>query len=74
MKPETVEEKIRNKITPLFNLVEMVEITHNHEGILNQICLTSKINFDYLIKLGSVVDKYLPEGFDINKIMEDYGK
>ena len=76
MKPETVEEKIRNKITPMFNLVKIVEFGHVQSPqvkmILRQLCSVSELNFEYLIKLGNIVDKYLPEGFDINKIMEDY--
>ena len=78
MKPETVEEKIRNKITPMFNLVKIVELGHVQspqvEMNLKQLCSISELNFEYLIKLGNIVDKYLPEGFDINKIMEDYEK
>lgn len=67
---ETVEEKIRNKITPFWNLSHLckedlskVDIEHIFE-----VC---KQNCEYLIKLGNIVDKYLPDGFDVDKIIEN---
>ena len=72
---ETVEEKVRNKLTPMSNIgqylyhlkeFDNIDIVLKNEHIQKSIL----DNCEYLIKLSQIVDKYLPEGFDINKEME----
>lgn len=64
---ETVEEKIRNKVSPFWNIAECLNSSINKNNMSDII----KKNCEYLIKMGNIVDKYLPEGFDINKILEE---
>lgn len=64
---ETVEEKIRNKVSPFWNIAECLK----HENLKNDMSDIIKKNCEYLIKMGNIVDNYLPEGFDINKILEE---
>lgn len=79
---ETVEEKVRNKLTPFYNLITLLQC-HNivkNEGydinlfdlVLNDDKFVKILheNCDFLIKLSNIVDKHLPEGFDVNKEME----
>lgn len=65
---ETVEEKVRNKLTPIYNIGQYLFYLKEHDTIYIQKSILD--NCEYLIKLSQIVDKYLPEGFDINKEME----
>lgn len=68
---ETVEEKIRNKVSPFWNISELTKedlLKHNID--FNDLMLTFRDNCTYLIKVGKIVDKYLPSGFDINELIE----
>ena len=68
---ETVEEKIRNKVSPFWNIAECLK--HENISCINKNDMSDiiKKNCEYLIKMGNIVDKYLPEGFDINKMLEE---
>lgn len=80
-KKETVEERIRNSVGPFVMIKDLIKILQkekdNKEDIekfinmlLNKELETNLDNsINYLIKLGSIVDKYLPEDFDINSII-----
>lgn len=72
---ETVEEKVRNKLTPMYNIGQYLYYLKEFDNIdivlKNEYIQKSILdNCEYLIKLSQIVDKYLPEGFDINKEME----
>lgn len=76
---ETVEEKVRNKLTPFYNLMTILQCHNNEEYdvdlfdlVLNDDKFVSVLqeNCDFLIKLGNIVDKFLPEGLDVNKELE----
>lgn len=71
---ETIEEKVRNKLSPILNLKELITLIINDEedlslkDILYDETLIKAIdnNIQYLIKLAEVVDKHLPNGFNLD--------
>ena len=72
---ETVEERIRNAITPMYNLAEIIKDIHNNKNteILKEylfynldIDIVFK-NIDYIINIGREVDKALPKDYSINE-------
>lgn len=67
---ETVEEKIRNKVTPFWNLSCLCKEDMSKID-MDKMFEVFKQNCEYLIKIGNIVDRYLPDGFDINKKLEN---
>ena len=72
---ETVEERIRNAITPMYNLAEIIKDIQNNKNaeILKEylfynldIDVVFK-NIDYIINIGHEVDKALPKDYSINE-------
>lgn len=76
IKPETVEEKIRNKITPMYNFATLIKdhmsmISDKHVSdymlkLCNDTANSILENCKSLIKIGEVVDRHLPDDFNIN--------
>ena len=75
---ETVEEKIRNKITPIYNLLSFIQKYVDENGDINEEIDLGELlygNMNYietcfkscndLIKIGEIVDKHLPNSFNI---------
>ena len=74
---ETVEERIRNAVTPMYNLAHIIKDIRNDENNENSEILKNFLlnkadiniilkNIEYLINVGHEVDKVLPKDFSIN--------
>ena len=73
---ERVEERIRNMVGPFYN---MVQVLNNLDDKAVQIYLnehakeTSKVmskSIEYLIDMAKIIDDHLPDGFDINELLD----
>ena len=73
---ETVEERIRNAVTPMYNLAHIIkDIRRNDENseilknfLLNKADINIILkNIEYLINVGHEVDKVLPKDYSINE-------
>lgn len=74
---ETVEERIRNAVTPMYNLAHIIKDIRNDENNENSEILKNFLlnkadiniilkNIEYLINVGHEVDKVLPKDYSIN--------
>lgn len=83
---ETVEERIRNAISPMWNLAEIIKNLQDqnktikekqvlYDFLVNSIDMPKIMihNMKYLISIANEVDKYLPKDFSINEhVVYDY--
>lgn len=77
---ESVEERIRNSVGAFYNHVAFIknlkEFRNDQEKFDKILDIILKDNdhmlnsINYLIQIGNVVDKYLPEDFSINEIID----
>lgn len=73
---ETIQERVRNMVSPFYNMAAMLRNIENpkideylHEnGIMISEVMEKSIK--YLIDMSKIVDEYLPENFDINKLLD----
>ena len=72
---ETVEERIRNAMTPMYFVADIIkDIRRNDENseilkdyLFNKLDIDIIFkNIDYIIKVGHEVDKVLPKDYSIN--------
>lgn len=74
---ETVEEKVRNFLSPILNLNEILKLIceTDDKQQLTKLAIDLyeivKSNSDKLIIISKIVDDNLPKGFDINKELEN---
>ena len=78
---ETIEERIRNSVGPFVMIRDLVQILQKEKDnkedvekfinlLLNEELVENlEHSINYLIKLGEVVDKHLPDNFNINEII-----
>jgi len=73
---ERIEERVRNMVGPFYN---MVQILNNLDDKAVQIYFnehakeTSKVmskSIEYLIDMAKIIDDHLPDGFDINELLD----
>ena len=73
---ERIEERVRNMVGPFYNMVAMMKnindekvnnyLHNNHEKIAN----TMRKSIEYLIDMAQIIDEHLPDGFDINELLD----
>ena len=79
---ETIQERVRNKVGPFHNMKTLFRHIANEEDyekrmkIINyiidnseQISNAMENSINYLIDMSAIIDKNLPDGFDINKLL-----
>ena len=80
---ETIQERVRNMVGSFHNMKTLFRNIANEEDyekrmkfinyILNnseQISNTMENSINYLIDMSTIIDKYLPKDFDINKLLD----
>ena len=73
---ERIEERVRNMVGPFYNMAAMLKniddnkvnnyLHDNHERIAN----TMRKSIEYLIDMAHIIDEHLPDGFDINELLD----
>ena len=73
---ERIEERVRNMVGPFYNMAAMLKniddnkvnnyLHNNHERIAN----TMRKSIEYLIDMAQIIDEHLPDGFDINELLD----
>lgn len=73
---ERIEERVRNMVGPFYNMAAMLKniddskvnnyLHDNHERIAN----TMRKSIEYLIDMAQIIDEHLPDGFDINELLD----
>lgn len=73
---ERIEERVRNMVGPFYNMATMLKniddnkvnnyLYDNHERIAN----TMRKSIEYLIDMAHIIDEHLPDGFDINELLD----
>lgn len=73
---ERIEERVRNMVGPFYNMADILEDLNN-ENVLKylydnseNISETMKMSIEYLIDMARIIDDHLPDGFDINKLLD----
>jgi hypothetical protein len=73
---ERIEERVRNMVGPFYHMAAMLKniddnkinnyLHDNHERIAN----TMRKSIEYLIDMAHIIDDHLPDGFDINELLD----
>ena len=73
---ERIEERVRNMVGPFYNMAAMIKniddnkvnnyLHDDHERIAN----TMRKSIEYLIDMAHIIDEHLPDGFDINELLD----
>ena len=73
---ERIEERVRNMVGPFYNMAAMLKniddnkvnnyLHDNHNKIAN----TMRKSIEYLIDMAQIIDEHLPDGFDINELLD----
>ena len=73
---EKIEERVRNMVGPFYNMAAMLK-NINDEKIskylydnASNISETMKMSIEYLIDMSRIIDDHLPDGFDINELLD----
>lgn len=73
---ERIEERVRNMVSPFYNMAAMLKNLNNekvskylYDNSVN-ISETMKMSIEYLIDMARIVDDHLPDGFDINELLD----
>lgn len=73
---ETIQERVRNMVVPFYNMAYILRDIENSkidEYLQENAMMISEVmekSIKYLIDMAKIVDKYLPENFDINKLLD----
>lgn len=73
---ETIQERVRNMVGPFYNMAFMLRDIENpkiDEYLQENAMMISEVmekSIKYLIDMAKIVDKHLPENFDINKLLD----
>lgn len=73
---ETIEERVRNVVSPFYNMASMIKNIENRkveEYIIDNCTEISKTMINcikYLIDIANIIDKNMPKEFDINKELD----
>ena len=73
---ERIEERVRNMVGPFYNMATMLKNLNNEKvskylyDNSENISETMKISIEYLIDMARIIDDHLPDGFDINELLD----
>jgi len=73
---ERIEERVRNMVSPFYNMAAMLK-NINYEKTNDYLCTngekianTMYKSIEYLIDMAKIIDDHLPDGFDINELLD----
>lgn len=73
---ERIEERVRNMVGPFYNMGSMLK-NFNNEKVqkyltenASKISETMNMSIEYLIDMARIIDDHLPDGFDINELLD----
>ena len=73
---ERIEERVRNMVGPFYNMGSMLK-NFNNERVqkyltdnASKISETMNTSIEYLIDMARIIDEHLPDGFDINELLD----
>ena len=73
---ERIEERVRNMVGPFYNMATMLKSLNNEKvskylyDNSENISETMKMSIEYLIDMARIIDDHLPDGFDINELLD----
>ena len=73
---ERIEERVRNMVGPFYNIATMLKNLNNEKvskylyDNSENISETMKMSIEYLIDMARIIDDHLPDGFDINELLD----
>ena len=73
---ERIEERVRNMVNPFYNMSSMLKNIDNKKVFMylrnnaNDISETMNMSIQYLIDMAKIIDDHLPDGFDINELLD----
>lgn len=80
---ERVEERVRNMVNPFYNILlifknikeekDFENIDKSLKYLINhseELTNAMESSIDYLIDMAKIIDEYLPNEFDINKLLD----
>ena len=73
---ERIEERVRNMVNPFYNMASMLKNIDNEKVSMylhnnaNDISETMNMSIQYLIDMAKIIDDHLPDGFDINELID----
>lgn len=73
---ERIEERVRNMVNPFYNMASMLKNINNEKVSMylhnnaNDISETMNMSIQYLIDMAKIIDDHLPDGFDINELLD----
>lgn len=73
---ERIEERVRNMVGPFYNMATMLKNLDNEKvskylfDNADRMSETMKNSIEYLIDMARIIDDHLPDGFDINELLD----
>lgn len=73
---ERIEERVRNMVGSFYNMATMLKNLNNEKvskylyDNSENISETMKMSIEYLIDMARIIDEHLPDGFDINELLD----
>jgi hypothetical protein len=73
---ERIEERVRNMVGPFYNIATMLKNLNNEKvskylyNNSENISETMRMSIEYLIDMARIIDDHLPDGFDINELLD----
>lgn len=73
---ERIEERVRNMVSPFYNMATMLKNLNNEKAAKylydnsENISETMRMSIEYLIDMARIIDDHLPDGFDINELLD----
>lgn len=73
---ERIEERVRNMVNPFYNMASILKNIDNEKVFMylrnnaNDISETMNMSIQYLIDMAKIIDDHLPDGFDINELLD----
>ena len=73
---ERIEERVRNMVGPFYNIATMLKNLNNEKvskylyDNSENISETMRMSIEYLIDMARIIDDHLPDGFDINELLD----
>ena len=73
---ERIEERVRNMVGPFYNMATMLKNLNNEKvskylyDNSENISETMRMSIEYLIDMAKIIDDHLPDGFDINELLD----
>jgi len=73
---ERIEERVRNMVGPFYNMATMLKNLNNEKVAKylydnsENISETMRMSIEYLIDMAKIIDDHLPDGFDINELLD----